>query len=93
MNKKILKFPIPIEGRLDGLVMDFGDWKPELEEGLGLAEWSFKKIIEIASEIKQEFVELLARIESVKARKEWQSYLIWMNDILLMANKSLEKEK
>ena len=86
-----LKFPT--RKRLDDLVEDFGDWAAQLEKGLGLAEWSFKRIVEIASGIMREFAELLFKEDDEKLKKEYGKYLAWMSNILLMANKLLEKEK
>jgi len=91
MKTERLKFPI--DRLLDELVLDFGEWVPQLEEGTDLDGWSLERIIEIACGIKMEFAELLNELENKSERRTYQKDLIRMTALLVDANRLLEEER
>lgn len=91
MNIKRLKFPIEVQ--LTNLVLDFGEWSPQLKEGIDSNGWKLHKIIEIACGIRKEYIETLAKLKDKRKRKIWQKYLVWMTDTIIEANHSLIEEQ
>ena len=88
-----LKFP-QIASLLYELLLDIGEWKPQVEQRVGLGIWTFNAIKKTVSSHLKEFSLLLAQVNGIKLDKDekeeykqYEEFSLKMNAILRNAKR------